>query len=1208
MGFFILLGISLLTAILGPLLMPRPKGIGAANLNDVTPPTATKGNPVPVVFGTCKVAPNVTWYGNVHAEEVRVITGERSVLNPFAANHSTATGYRYGADVAGVICHGPIDELLDIMIQDTSLLRYDASNTNVTVSLIGLHLTIPTDPLTPNLPQSLPVGDGPVTFTLNAPDLFGGDEKGGGVVAKIDFFFGKATQTASTQLAARIGSAVSNYKRICHAIIYDATFGQSPYLQAIYYIVRRCPWTVSVDQATSNINGSANAADVIYEIMTNAFWGLGRSPAMFDLASFTACASTLKAEDMGLDFKLDAQDDNGAAATITEILRHIDGTVYPHPRTGLITMKLFRADYVVADLAHITPSNARLSNFKHNDWPSTINEVRVTFLARGTAPNYAFVNDTVPAQNLANRQATGEVSSTDYDFPYFSNADRAQKAAFRMLRVVSAPLAAGQVTLNRQFHDLTVGAVRVLDWPEHGVSGLVVRVADITFGTLDANQITATIVEDVFATAPAVYTTPALTGWVPPTLTPSAAARSVAIPAPWFLVKADQFIGLNAVVRGSRNSTAWDGAYNNDPTVADSPVTGAMLTTGSPFCPAGTLVAVYPWNTAYQDEAGFLLTNLAQLETLLGTDAAGLARGDLLAWIGNADGGEVIAWRDVIPQSDGTYRINGILRGQFDTAPVDHKAGDTVYFFYPFGYTPYYPGQDAIGATPPTATSQTLSTSGYKLWAAIRGIVSSLPPGPPVAVIKPPTANTPSLDPRRAIMPLPPGDLKLNGTKDNVVDASVKIPDANSLTWVGRNRLTQTTTLVHDAAGVAIEASETYEVEVRHVSKTTGADVFGILHTFTGATSPLSYSNVNFESDLTAANGGTPVGAFDTRRTGGGIRFLIRSVRAGLKSYDIALPGFSRTQLAGYPIIPSLQFANISGFTSGVMAGSLSAIVGHGTGGGTGHAVVAGSLARIVGAGTAAAHVHGVAAGSLSAIVGAGTAVHVAGSIDATFLLAYYESDGVGNVFTGSRLDTWKDLTGGGHDLTRSAGTPTSTAGGPNAHPFIDFAGTEWFSNLSIALEGSATFFTVFKYSAIGAYHNFFDTLATMPSGNPPLIQWITNLDTLEADAESNNGNKVVHLGSFMTLVVHHAQAATKLGFKMRINGTQVAADNGVTTGVGTIPGSVGSPASFVASMFNRSGASALHGQVVAFGFYGRSKDGSETALENYLRAKYGTW
>lgn len=906
--FWVLLAVVAFTFFVAPLLQPKVKG-PEANLGEIQPPTAAKGNPVPVIFGTQKVAPNVTWYGNVHAEEIRTVTGNRTLLNPFAANHSQVTGYRYGADIAGVLCHGPIDELIDFQFQDQSMRKYRDENSNYVTGPGGVPIL--QTPISPAFPQLLPGGNTPVNFVINAPDFFGGDTGEGGVSGKVEFWFGKLMQNASAVLAAKVGEAVSQYKGLVHFMQYDATFGTSPYIKPFYAVVRRTPWTVSPDAATANISGSANPADAIYEVMTDARWGLGKSAGDFDVPSFAAAAVTLKAEGMGVDFTLNAQD--GADGIIGEILRHIDGVLYSDPLSGKITLKLARADYVVGTLLHVTPSNClKLENYKRSTWPETSNEVKINYIARGVSPYFSFKRDTQQAQNLANMQAMGQVSSTTLDFPYFSNGALALKAAFRTLRIVSVPLASATLTVNRTMASLTVGKVFVLDWPPMGISGMVCRVMNMALGPLDSNTVQLTVVEDVFNTAPVVFTAPSPTAWVAPTTAPLQHLKAAAIPVMYYLIKADQFIGICMVVRAGGSSTSWDGMFRDVPTAPDSPPSGTMLTSGAPFTPAGTLVALYPYTTAYQDEVGFLVTDVNQdLARLRSTDAAGLARGDNLAWIASADGGEIIAWRDIIPQATpGQYMIVGVLRGQFDTAPLDHKIGDTVYFFYPGAYQPYYPGQDT-SSVPPTATSQGVG-AGFKFWPSIKGIKSSLPPAAPTGAIAHPGTPTPALDPQRAIMPLPVGNTRLNTVLNRAINPATLLPDNNTLEWYIRNRLLQVTTLAHDAGTMAQEAGETYDVDVRHVSKATGADIFGVIHSFVNVTSPLAYSNLDFELDLKAANGGVVVTAGDSRRTGGGIRFLIRSKRGAFSSYDIALPGFRRSQQSGYPVVPSLQFLNIA--------------------------------------------------------------------------------------------------------------------------------------------------------------------------------------------------------------------------------------------------------------------------------------------------------
>jgi hypothetical protein len=902
MVFWVLLALLAFTFVVSPLLAPKQKG-PAANLGDIKPPTAEKGTPVPVVFGTWKVSPNVVWYGNVHAEDVRTVTGNRTLANPFAVNHSTVTGHKYGADIAGVLCHGPIDELMDLQFGDTSMRKYNADNTNYVMGPGGIPVL--TLPMTPAFPQVPPGTDNPTVYTINAPDLFGGDSANGGVVGKVDFFFGKLTQVASATLAAKVGEAVSRYKGIVHFVMYNATYGTSPYIQPFYAIVRRCPQVVSPDAATANINGSANPADAIYETMTNARWGLGKSAAAFNVASFTAAAVTLKAEAMGIDIALDAQD--SAENMIGEILRHIDGVLFSNPITGLIELKLARADYDPLTVPLVNSSNCtKFENFKRTTWPETINEVKVNYMYRGSLPAYTFVQDTQQAQNLASMQAMGDIASTTMDFKMFSTPDLALKAAFRTLRVVSAPLASGTLTVNRKLASLTVGAVFRLDWAPLGISGMIMRVMNMKLGALDSNTIDLTVTEDVFSTAPAVFTAPPATAWVPPSTTPLVHLRAAAFPAPYFLTKADQFQGMNAVVRSTGASTRWDGLYNDVPTTPDSPAVGTIVTTDSAFCPAGSLVNIYPYTSAYQDEAGFLVQDLnGDMAAMVGTDAAGLSRGDLIARIDGPDGGEWIAWRDIVPQATpNQYLIKGVLRGQFGTVPLNHKAGDIIYFLWPTGFAPYFPGAATL-STPPAASAQTAAGAGYKFWPQVKGITSSLPPEPPTGVIAHPVANTPSLDPQCAAYPLPVGNLALNAIKNNVLDPAALLPDSNNLTWVSRNRLTQTTTVVYDAAGATLEAGETYEIEIRHVSRTTGADIFGILRTVIAAVSPYNYTNVMFEQDIKTLNGGVKVPDADARRTGGGIRFKVRSVRGLLKSYDATLPGFNRDQTAGYPLIPS---------------------------------------------------------------------------------------------------------------------------------------------------------------------------------------------------------------------------------------------------------------------------------------------------------------
>lgn len=902
--FWVLLATLVLSYAVSSLLAPKVAGPQPANAGDILPPTAESGKPIPVIFGTQKIAPNVFWWGNVHVDPVT----ERVSGDIFGITHKTVTlGYNYGADIAGSLCHGPIDELLDIMFQDVSLGDYTARKTNTIQTPWGEWVTLP--PFTPTFPIPLPVGTGPSPFSINTPDLFGGTAQGGGVVGAFDFFWGKDPQPQSGALAAAsgLGAKLSNYKGLCWIYFHNTVFGNAPQIKPLYVVLRRCPQVVSPDAATANINGSANPADAIYEILTNAKWGLGRSAANFDVASFTASAVTLKAEDMGIDFTINTQD---AAETIVgEILRHIDGVLYTHPQTGLLTLKLARADYVVADLPHVTPSNVlKLGEYKRSIWPETFNEVKVNYIRRmGLGPLliYDFTPNIQQAQNLASVQSMGQVASTTLSFNYFSSADRALKAAFRTLRVVSLPLASAVITVNRSLATkLSMGSVFVLDWPPLGITGMVMRIGNIKFGLLTDNKVELTVVEDVFTTAPATFTPVATTAWVPVDTAPVAPGFALAVPAPYFLVQADNFIGLNMVVRGKKTGLTWDG-YFDIPSASDgSP--GPLYTTDNPFVPTGTLVAPLLWSSAYQAD-GIVLNDYMDLDKAYSASTTAFPAGQSLAMIygGTPGTGEIIAFRDVVRNADGTSTLNGVMRGQLDTLPMNHPIGAKVLFFTAQAFATYWPG---FPAAPPTASSQVAGTSGYKGWAATKGIVGRRAPEPPTFPIQ--QTGLSLTDPRRAVMPYPPGHLMMNGTENNGINVATPIPGtAVSVAWAGRNRLTEAAMRLHSAVGVAEEAGTFYRATALWVNRTTGATIY-TLRTDDPVTTPYVYDSTMLEWDFMEANGGVALPGGAANRTNGGLRILIQAyTSATLASINAAVPGFAPAQVGGYPVNPSLVYA-----------------------------------------------------------------------------------------------------------------------------------------------------------------------------------------------------------------------------------------------------------------------------------------------------------
>ena len=192
----------------------------------------------------------------------------------------------------------------------------------------------------------------------------------------------------------------------------------------------------------------ANPSHIIYECLTDSDWGMGADPAGIDAASFQAAAQTLYDEGFGLWLQWQAQ--SSIEDFINNVLEHIRGAIFPHPRTGKMTLRLLRDDLDLPNLKEITPDNATLTSFSRKGWGETVNEVVVTWTRPETEKE-----ETVRIQDLANVAQQGGIVSSSKNYHGIRTAELAIRVAERDLREESAPLAACEVEVNRGFWDTT---------------------------------------------------------------------------------------------------------------------------------------------------------------------------------------------------------------------------------------------------------------------------------------------------------------------------------------------------------------------------------------------------------------------------------------------------------------------------------------------------------------------------------------------------------------------------------------------------------------------------------------------------------------------------------------------------------------------------------------------------------------------------------
>src|SRR5690606_29186921 len=93
---------------------------------------------------------------------------------------SKIVGYQYAMGLHFSLCHGPVDTIEQILVGDR--VAYDTQIT------------------------------GSTTFTIRKPNLFGGNDKEGGIVGEMDVMMGESTQAANAYLQSVQGMNQPGYR------------------------------------------------------------------------------------------------------------------------------------------------------------------------------------------------------------------------------------------------------------------------------------------------------------------------------------------------------------------------------------------------------------------------------------------------------------------------------------------------------------------------------------------------------------------------------------------------------------------------------------------------------------------------------------------------------------------------------------------------------------------------------------------------------------------------------------------------------------------------------------------------------------------------------------------------------------------------------------------------------------------------------------
>lgn len=620
---------------------------------------------------------------------------------------------------------------------------------------------------------------------INEPELFGGQEKEGGLSGVVHFMPGNATQTMPEYLAAKFGLTTATcpgFRGLTNLFFSGgAAIGwipgflwgtNSPYLKTIWGRFRRAPRGLAPNKAS--IGRNANPVHMIYECLTNTDWGMGAPSTIINVATFNTAADVMIAENFGLAMIWTQQ--ATIESFISEILDHIQATLYVNPRTGLLEIKLLREVSIVG-LREFGPDNCDVTNFQRKSWAETTNEIVVTW----TNP----VNEqeeTISYQDLAAIAMQGGVVSDSRNYYGIRDVGLAARVAQRDLRTAAAPLATCQIEALREAWDLTPGDCVALTWPEYGIAKIVFRVGPVDYGKPGSGYVKASLMEDIFSLAKSEYDDPPSSAWVDPSEAPHAMPFVEILTPPPIIVAALgdenlEYPETNAMVLAAQTGSDTSGFVLYEEQTLTTGTTDFVKLGFMGLTARGTLPIDLPQNAAFN------VPSFGALTYGPGPQVGGFV---LIGTGGDAK----MEWAML----DGYLEATGwtLARGVLDTVPRAWPAGTPVWFLGPMN--------DPLDSTVYAAGE----TVRYKLLSRTsRGTLASADAPVNQAVVG-----------DRPHCPSRPANVTVAGT----AFGSVTVPAAGSVavTWANRNRLTEDSQVRRwMEANVVPEAGQTTVIQIK---------------------------------------------------------------------------------------------------------------------------------------------------------------------------------------------------------------------------------------------------------------------------------------------------------------------------------------------------------------------------------------------------------
>lgn len=621
---------------------------------------------------------------------------------------------------------------------------------------------------------------------IDKEDLFGGDKEGGGLAGKIRFYSGSFDQDQDQALIDLRGADVPSYGGTSYAVFEDFYIGTGTTPPTFSFEIERIPSVISGTDLDATMPGGQdfNPISAIIDAMTMRWGGFGTDVSAFDMASFIRDAGTVRNEgtEKTRGFSQIVQQSVSAEDMIEEMMSHVDGIIFEDPETGLISSKLLRFDYDVDDIPHLTDEDIiEIGEYNKSTWESTVNTVRVTFKDRNADYNESVAS--TPDFALINSQR--RVRSSDKTMTSVTSAEGAQYLSARDLGYGNVPLISCSIKTKRTAYGMRPGdVIRVTFTKGFSLNNIVFRVLKIGYGTLKDGEITLKLIQDRFSSHIGSFASPDQSSFVPPDTEARNIVSYRVMTAPHFMANEGEALSSyenNAKLmfiaeKPGSGSQSYDVYQSYSAVSSSSEAIGEEMA----YSAIGTLASAYnasEANATRRDTTGVIkITGLSSYER--GMITASSSIDDV------RDGSSMMMINDelfmcVNPSFDasGDLTFGTVYRAMLDTAPQSHAAGSAVVFI--FGKTGLTGGVEAGRTSNLKAVDKSISQR-YPLSSA---------PTIPVSVSD------------RASRPLPPGDVRINGSRTPSNTASSA---GISVSWKNRSR-TDASLRAYDEAGVAYE-------------------------------------------------------------------------------------------------------------------------------------------------------------------------------------------------------------------------------------------------------------------------------------------------------------------------------------------------------------------------------------------------------------------